>query len=115
MAEPRIAFKAGRCFRREGTNFVDPSPTKGAIILQNGLEDGLLHFIWKNRITNETEEVRADVFLYNICSEQRPQDLILFPQDATFQKVNQSTWGRTYVLKFASSNQRHFVRLLDAH
>ena len=59
MAEPRIAFKAGRAFRREGTNWVDPSPTKGAVILQNGGEDGLLHFIWKNRSTNESEEVRV--------------------------------------------------------
>ena len=40
------------------------------------------------------------------------QDLILFPSDATFQKVEQSAWGRTYVLKFSSSDQRHFVRLV---
>ena len=38
------------------------------------------------------------------------KDLILFPGDATFAKVEQSAWGRTYVLKFSSSNQRHFVR-----
>ena len=25
-------------------------------------------------------------------------------------KVPQSAWGRTYVLKFSSSDQRHFVR-----
>lgn len=96
MTEPRIAFKAGRCFRREGTSFVDVSPTKGAIILQNG-EDGLLHFMWKNRQTNNVEE-----------------DLILFPSDAVFQKVEQSAWGRTYILKFASSNQRHFFWMQDA-
>ena len=58
MAEPRLAFKAGRAFRREGTNWVDHSATKGAIILQNG-EDGLLHFIWKNRATQNIEEVRV--------------------------------------------------------
>ena len=40
------------------------------------------------------------------------KDLILFPGDATFQKVEQSAWGRTYVLKFSSSNQRHFVSTL---
>ncbi|KAI0074013.1 adhesion regulating molecule [Panus rudis PR-1116 ss-1] len=93
---PRIAFKAGRAFRREGTNWVDPNPTKGAIILQNG-DDGLLHFMWKNRTTNEVEE-----------------DLILFPSDATFVKVPQSKEGRTYVLKFSSSNQRLFFWLQDA-
>ncbi|CCM03498.1 uncharacterized protein FIBRA_05632 [Fibroporia radiculosa] len=96
MTEPRIAFKAGRCFRRGGTNFIDANPTKGAIILLNG-EDGLLHFIWKNRVTNDVEE-----------------DLILFPSDATFNKVEQSAWGRTYVLKFSSSNQRHFFWMQDA-
>lgn len=56
MAETLIAFKAGRAFRREGTNIVEPSPTKGAIIIQNG-EDGLLHFIWQNRVTNQVDEV----------------------------------------------------------
>ncbi|KAI0755000.1 proteasome complex subunit Rpn13 ubiquitin receptor-domain-containing protein [Daedaleopsis nitida] len=96
MAEIRLAFKAGRAFRRGNTNFVDPDPTKGAILLQND-EHGLLHFIWKNRSNNEAEE-----------------DLILFPEDATFAKVEQSAWGRTYVLKFSSSNQRHFFWMQDA-
>ena len=58
MTDPRIAFKAGRCYRRGNTNFVDADPAKGAIILQNG-EDGLLHFIWKNRSTNTVGEVRV--------------------------------------------------------
>ena len=62
MNDARIAFKAGRAFRRENTNWVDPSPTKGAIILRNG-DDGLLHFIWRNRVTNEAEEVSAKVSL----------------------------------------------------
>jgi hypothetical protein len=53
-----LAFKAGRAFRREGTNIVEPSPTKGAIYLTNG-EDGLLHFFWKDRTTNTIEEVRS--------------------------------------------------------
>ena len=57
MAETRLAFKAGRAFRRGNTNFVDPDPTKGAILLQSG-EDGLLHFIWKNRLNGEVDEVR---------------------------------------------------------
>ncbi|PSR71737.1 hypothetical protein PHLCEN_2v12385 [Hermanssonia centrifuga] len=69
MTEPRIAFKAGRAFRRGGSNFVDPSSTKGAVILQNG-EDGLLHFVWKNRVTQENEEdadtSRDDEFVGNV-------------------------------------------------
>jgi len=91
-----LAFKAGRALRREGTNIVEPSPTKGAIYLTNG-EDGLLHFFWKDRTTNTIEE-----------------DLILFPSDASFVKVSQSSSGRVYVLKFESSNQRHFFWMQDA-
>lgn len=63
MAEPRIAFKAGRALRREASNVVEASATKGAIILQNGGEDGLLHFIWKNRATQNVEEACLDIFL----------------------------------------------------
>ena len=55
MGDTLIAFKAGRSFRREGTKFVDANPAKGAIYLQN--EDGLLHLKWKNRVTNDFEEV----------------------------------------------------------
>jgi 26S proteasome regulatory subunit N13 len=61
----QLAFKAGRAFRREGTNFVDPSPAKGAIILTNG-EDGLLHFMWKNRATNNVDEV-APSFCFRVA------------------------------------------------
>jgi hypothetical protein len=35
---------------------VDADPAKGAILLEHG-EDGLLHFQWKNRTTNSTDEV----------------------------------------------------------
>ncbi|KAF8208820.1 proteasome complex subunit Rpn13 ubiquitin receptor-domain-containing protein [Mycena galopus ATCC 62051] len=80
---------AGRAFRRENSNIVEASPVKGAIILTAG-EDGLFHFTWKNRTTGVVDE-----------------DLILFPSDASFVKVPQSS-GRMYVLKFSSSNQRHF-------
>ena len=51
-----LAFKAGRAVRREGTNTVEPSLTKGAIVVEREHDD-LLHFMWKNRETNETEEV----------------------------------------------------------
>ena len=47
---------------------MDPDPTKGAILIQNG-EDGLLHFIWKNRSTNDAEEVCCVVFaLWVACA-----------------------------------------------
>lgn len=51
-----LAFKAGRAFRREGTNYIDPEPTKGAILLVKG-DDDLVHFQWKNRVNNIIEEV----------------------------------------------------------
>lgn len=86
-----LAFKAGRSFRRAGTNSVDADLTKGAIVLSNS-DDGLLHFLWKERATGTLVE-----------------DLILFPGDATFEKVAQAPGGRTYVLRFNSSDQRHFV------
>lgn len=73
MAETRLAFKAGRAFRRGNTNFVDPDPTKGAILLQNG-EDGLLHFIWKNRTNDDAEEVHPAVLATWQCSDMTAGD-----------------------------------------
>jgi len=66
------------------------------VILYSG-DDDLMHFIWKNRTSNEAEE-----------------DLIMFHGDATFVKVSQASGGRTYVLKFQSSDQRHFFWMQDA-
>ncbi|EJC98162.1 adhesion regulating molecule [Fomitiporia mediterranea MF3/22] len=94
-SEPLLAFKAGRYERRPGTNSLDAVPTKGAIYMFN--EDGLLHFQWRNRETNQINE-----------------DLILFSQDASFSKVPEAPGGRTYVLRFMSSNQKHFFWLQDA-
>ena len=51
-----LAFKAGRALRRDGTNFVDPKPEKGAVILYDG-EDDLLHLVWKDRTTGNVGEV----------------------------------------------------------
>ena len=67
MAETRLAFKAGRAFRRGNTNFVDPDPTKGAILLQNGPDDGLLHFVWKDRTSGAVEEVRFSSLRNGVC------------------------------------------------
>jgi 26S proteasome regulatory subunit N13 len=67
-----IAFKAGRAFRREGTNIVEPHADKGAIVIVRG-EDDLLHFMWKNRVTEETVEV----FSSSIMSDSILADHIL--------------------------------------
>lgn len=88
-----LAFKAGRSFRRSGSNHVDSTPTKGAIVLSKS-DDGLIHFLWKERPGGQVHE-----------------DLIMFPGDATFEKVSQDPSERTHVLKFDSSDQKHFVRV----
>jgi proteasome complex subunit Rpn13 ubiquitin receptor len=59
-----LAFKAGRAFRRDGTNIIEPSATKGAIVVEKG-EDDELHFMWKNRETEETVEARLSQFWCN--------------------------------------------------
>jgi len=41
------------------------------------------------------------------------QDLILFPDDAKFERVPQCTTGRVYVLKFTSSDRRLFFWLQE--
>jgi hypothetical protein len=60
-----LAFKAGRAFRRDGTNIVEPSADKGAVVIERG-EDEELHFMWKNRETEETVEARLiPVLMYS--------------------------------------------------
>ncbi|EJD41309.1 adhesion regulating molecule [Auricularia subglabra TFB-10046 SS5] len=93
---PPIAFKAGRLTRREGSNWVDPQPEKG-VVLVSPSDEGLIQWQWKNRTTDAVDE-----------------DLLIFPTDTTFSKVEQSQGGRVYVLAFASSNQKHFYWLQDA-
>jgi 26S proteasome regulatory subunit N13 len=51
-----LNFKAGRAFRRENTSWVDPQVTKGTLALALG-DDGLLHLTWKNRETDNVEDV----------------------------------------------------------
>ncbi|KAI8320898.1 adhesion regulating molecule, partial [Martensiomyces pterosporus] len=84
-----LEFKAGRLFRDGETNWVRPDPRKGLCFLKKE-DDGLLRFCWKDRQANQVDE-----------------ELIVFPGDVTFEKVQQSS-GRVYVLKFKSSAQRQF-------
>ncbi|KAG0015119.1 hypothetical protein BGZ80_010037 [Entomortierella chlamydospora] len=84
-----LEFKAGRCFRVTGTDTVK------LVYLER--EDGLMHFYWKNRETQEVQE-----------------DLILFPGDAEFSFVPQCTTGRVALLRFKSSSQKMFYWLQEA-
>ncbi|KAF9584923.1 hypothetical protein BGW38_004658 [Lunasporangiospora selenospora] len=61
-------------------------------------DDGLLHFYWKDRTTNNNAE---------------DLDLILFPDDAELVHVPQCSTGRVVMLQFKSSPQKHFFWLQD--
>ncbi|ETV65894.1 hypothetical protein, variant 2 [Aphanomyces astaci] len=73
---------------------VTPDIQKGKIALVRG-DDQLLHFQWKNRTTGANVD-----------------DYILFPQDATFEKVDTSRpQDRVYVLQYKGSARRFFYWL----
>ncbi|ORX33233.1 proteasome complex subunit Rpn13 ubiquitin receptor-domain-containing protein [Kockovaella imperatae] len=87
---PIVSIPAGRSLRRhQHDKWVDASPDKGLIEMY--VEDDLMHFAWKNRQNGLTEN-----------------DLIIFPGEATFEKVPQDPSGRTCILKFSSSDQKYF-------
>jgi 26S proteasome regulatory subunit N13 len=50
-----------------------------------------MHFCWKERKAQQAED-----------------DLIIFPDEADWVRVQQSTTGRVFVLKFKTSSQRLF-------
>lgn len=97
-ATPIITFKAGLCKFTDRT--VTPDPRPGYIYLYS--EDELMHFCWRPRSAPSTE----------------PEiDLIMFPTDGHFypyvkeqgaEELHSPTNGRIFVLKFSSSNQRHY-------
>jgi hypothetical protein len=57
----------------------------------------LTHFCWKDRTTGTVED-----------------DLIIFPDDCEFKKVEQCKDGRVFLLKFKSSNRKLFFWLQEA-
>jgi len=87
-----VEFKAGKMIM-EG-KMVRPDKRKGLVQLRQS-EDGLIHFIWKERVSGQTEN-----------------DLIIFPDDAVFRKVKESN-GRVYLLEFKNSSKRLFFWMQD--
>lgn len=83
-----VEFRAGR-MNMVG-KMVHPDVRKGLVYL-NQSEDGLMHFCWKDRVTGKVED-----------------DLIVFPDDFEFKRVEQCKTGRVYVLKFKTSSRRMF-------
>ncbi|PFH59015.1 hypothetical protein XA68_12920 [Ophiocordyceps unilateralis] len=98
---PIITFKAGQCeIDNSSTPLkVKPQPQPGYLYLYS--EDDLVHFCWRKRSdTVENPEI----------------DLVMVPTDGSFVPYESSqsaakTNGRIFVLKFASSSQRHLFWL----
>ncbi|RIB04443.1 proteasome complex subunit Rpn13 ubiquitin receptor-domain-containing protein [Gigaspora rosea] len=91
-----VEFKAGK-LKREGTsNLLKADERKGLIYMDQG-DDQLMHFYWKDRKTGNVED-----------------DLIVFPEEAEFIRVEQCTTGRVCLLNFKSSSQKLFFWMQDA-
>lgn len=83
-----VEFRAGRMTM--AGKMVHPDTRKGLLYVYQA-DDGLIHFCWKNRTTNKVED-----------------DLIIFPDDCEFKRVEQCKTGRVYLLKFKSTSARLF-------
>jgi hypothetical protein len=92
-----LTISAGRSFRRsQSAKWVDPQPEKGTIEVRP--DQGILTFLWRNKETQNAED-----------------ELLIFPGEANFERVPADKSGRTFVLKFNSSNQTHFVSSYKAN
>lgn len=76
------------------TRMVTPDTRKGLVLVKK--EDDLTHFQWKDRKSGEIEI-----------------DLIVFPDDAIFRKVEESK-GRVYLLEFKTSDQKYFFWMQES-
>ncbi|KAL4712738.1 hypothetical protein ACJJTC_008035 [Scirpophaga incertulas] len=83
-----VEFRAGRMTLKG--RMVHPDKRKGLLYVYQG-EDSLMHFCWKDRTTGEVED-----------------DLLIFPDDCEFVRVNECTTGRVYVLKFKTFSKKYF-------
>ncbi|KAL6841551.1 hypothetical protein ACP4OV_028694 [Aristida adscensionis] len=80
-------FRAGK-MSLEGTQVI-PDTRKGLVRIGRG-EEGLVHFQWLDRGENIVED-----------------DQIVFPDEAVFEKVAESS-GRVYILKFRHDSRKFF-------
>lgn len=87
MQEIMLEFRAGK-MSLQGTRVV-PDARKGLVRIARG-DEGLIHFQWLDRNQNTVED-----------------DQIVFPDEALFEKVNQSS-DRVYILKFNSDDRKLF-------
>ncbi|WOL10602.1 regulatory particle non-ATPase 13 [Canna indica] len=87
LQEIMLEFRAGKMFF-EGIRVI-PDTRKGLVRIGRS-EEGLVHFQWLDRTQNLIED-----------------DTIIFPDEAVFEKVAQSS-GRVYILRFNSDNRKYF-------
>eukprot|EP01087_Luapelamoeba_hula_P013755 TRINITY_DN395_c0_g3_i1.p1 TRINITY_DN395_c0_g3~~TRINITY_DN395_c0_g3_i1.p1 ORF type:complete len:394 (-),score=133.63 TRINITY_DN395_c0_g3_i1:69-1250(-) len=87
--KPLVEFRAGKMLIR-GKQVV-PDKRKGLVQLIQSPDDGLIHFLWKDRTTQQVET-----------------DLIIFPEDASLRRIKQCTTGRVYLLEWKTSDRRMF-------
>ncbi|KAI3447284.1 hypothetical protein Pfo_003949 [Paulownia fortunei] len=87
IQEVLLEFRAGKMLM-DGTRVI-PDSRKGLVRIGRG-EEGLVHFQWFDRSLNVVED-----------------DQIVFPDEAVFEKVNQSS-GRVYILKFHTDDRKFF-------
>jgi hypothetical protein len=87
MQEIMLEFRAGK-MALQGRRVV-PDARKGLVRIARG-DEGLIHFQWLDRNQNTVED-----------------DQIVFPDEALFEKVNQSS-DRVYILKFNSDDRKLF-------
>ncbi|XP_062561715.1 proteasomal ubiquitin receptor ADRM1 homolog isoform X2 [Armigeres subalbatus] len=83
-----VEFRAGRM--NLVNKMVHPDNRKGMVYVYQA-DDGLIHFCWKDRTTGNVED-----------------DLIVFPDDCEFKKIDNVKNGRVFLLKFQSSSRRLF-------
>lgn len=106
-----VEFKAGKMTMKG--KMVHPDKRKGLLYVYQS-EDSLMHFCWKDRSAGVVEDV-----IINFTTLQRflifnfLQDLIIFPDDCEFKRVEICTTGRVYILKFKSSSRKFFFWLQE--
>ncbi|VAH19251.1 unnamed protein product [Triticum turgidum subsp. durum] len=88
-------FRAGK-MSLEGTRVV-PDTRKGLVRIGKG-EEGLIHFQWLDRGQNIVED----------------EDQIVFPDEAVFEKVTESS-GRVYILKFRHDSRKFFLWMQETN
>ncbi|PKA51427.1 hypothetical protein AXF42_Ash002792 [Apostasia shenzhenica] len=93
LQETMLEFRAGKMFL-EGTRVI-PDTRKGLVRIGRG-EEGLIHFQWLDRAQTIVED-----------------DQIIFPDEAVFEKVAQSS-ERVFILKFSSDNRKFFFWMQES-